>query len=204
MNQRVEFALDNFLEAGYFEPEADRYLLEEKKESGRSFLTVDIKGEHLCIRDYDNKHKCIFVKPEEKYGMKKSVDHVIIELNDTKAIVHLIEMKSSISDSTWRDIKKKTRASYLNLQALAVYLGITIEEFRLYLTYERRTQDDIKKTKNLMAHMPLLGEQAVSCQEQWEHQFVQIKIDKFIKIPHKPIKMTRQPKGLVGALRINR
>ncbi len=58
IEKRVQYGIDNFLEEKFFLPSQNSYCLEEKSESGRTELQVEIKGENLCSEDYDNKGKC--------------------------------------------------------------------------------------------------------------------------------------------------
>lgn len=75
---RVKFALDNFIVEDYFLETKKLYHLKEERDSGKSDLTLEIANDNLCIYDFDSKRKCSFLRPEKKYGMQKSVDHVIL------------------------------------------------------------------------------------------------------------------------------
>lgn len=40
----------------------------------------------------------------------------------------MIEMKTSVGNSTWHDIKHKNRASYFNIMSLCLVLGIKVDK----------------------------------------------------------------------------
>lgn len=60
--ERVQYALDNFIAENYFLDMDSEYHLKEEKDSGKSDLLVRINNENLCIHDFDNKKKCNFLK----------------------------------------------------------------------------------------------------------------------------------------------
>ena len=55
IEDRVRYGVDSFLEDNFFLPPKESYCLEERTESGRSELLVNIKGDNLCSEDYDHK-----------------------------------------------------------------------------------------------------------------------------------------------------
>lgn len=136
IEKRIQYGIDNFLEDNFFLPFSNSYCLEEKSETGRSELRVDVQGDNLCSEDYDNKGKCNFLKEKSSFKLRRSVDHVLLQKKEDKWILHLIEMKSKVNDKKWHEIKQKIRASYFNVCALERVLGIHIDEIRTYTTYE--------------------------------------------------------------------
>lgn len=62
IEERIQYGIGNFLEENFFLPPDNSYCLEERNESGRSELQVEIKGDNLCSEDYDHKGKCNFLK----------------------------------------------------------------------------------------------------------------------------------------------
>ena len=58
IEERIQYGIDNFLEDNFFLPFSNSYCLEEKSETGRSKLHVDVQGDNLCSEDYDHKGKC--------------------------------------------------------------------------------------------------------------------------------------------------
>ena len=108
--------------------------------NGRTRLKVILPPDVsiLCIRKHDIQPRCAFLNPATEYGLEKSVDHILLTPNTNGTwTVHLIEMKSGLGRSEWREISLKARASMLNMKALAAILDISIEAFEVYTTYER-------------------------------------------------------------------
>ena len=65
--------------------------------------------------------------------MYKRVDHLIFERqNGNQWKLYLIEMKGSVGEEKWVEIKGKFRASYLVAQALAGMLELDIAEATMY------------------------------------------------------------------------
>ena len=51
IEERIQYGIDNFLEDNFFLPFSNSYCLEEKSETGRSKLHVDVRGDNLCSED---------------------------------------------------------------------------------------------------------------------------------------------------------
>ncbi len=205
LDSRIQFALDQFIENDYFATRENVYSLEEIETTGKSILTVTVIGENLCIKDFDSKNKCNFLKRDSTFGMQKSVDHIIIKKNGDEWSAYLIEMKTSVGSKTWGDIKLKMRTCYLTVQAIAVFLGIRIKHFFAYTSYEKEKFIPIATTTNPRMHAPLLGEHAWdSKKDEWDANKIRIKINEFIELPHTAIQMTRSTDGneLIGAIKI--
>ena len=69
IEERIQYGIDNFLEEKFFLPSSSSYCLEEKEESGRSELQVDVEGDNLCSEDYDHKGKCNFLRDGKVWGL---------------------------------------------------------------------------------------------------------------------------------------
>ena len=110
IEERIQYGIDNFLEDNFFLPFSNSYCLEEKSETGRSKLHVDVRGDNLCSEDYDHKGKCNFLKKESPFKLRRSVDNVLLQKKEEKWILHLIEMKSKVDNKKWHEIKQKIRA----------------------------------------------------------------------------------------------
>jgi|GEM_PF-1105887 len=128
----------------YFLPEQQEYVLIENEGTGYSELTVFVPSINLCIENYDNKPKCSFVSENPKFGMNTCADHVILTLEQNERWkAHIIEMKTTMGEETFKGVKRKIRASYFSLKALCVYLGIELSDtdIEIYVTYEKETPD---------------------------------------------------------------
>lgn len=200
-DSRIRFAINHFIESDYFKEMSDTYTLEENSSSGKSILHLSVQGQNICVEDFDNKKKCEFVAARDfeghNIGMKKSVDHFILKKNSEGIWnLHMIEMKTSVGNSTWMDIKKKVRASYLNIKALCVFLGIEISGVYTITTYEEEKFEGISEAADIRSHMPLLGVKAKTFKDdEWDMNVININIDGDVLIPHRHYKMTRNADG---------
>ncbi len=194
-DSRIQYAMDNFIEEDYFLTMKDSYELKEGSELGKSLLHLSINGENICVQEYDNNGKCgkcSFLKNESKFGMQKCIDHFILKKQGEIWDLHMIEMKTGIGNKTWKDIKLKNRASFLNIKTLCVVLGITIGKVYTYTTYEEERFDTLQNTANIKSHVPLLGEKAINFKkDEWDKGLINVVIDKIVTFPHIAIKMKR-------------
>ena len=205
IEKRVQYGIDNFLEEDFFLPPENSYCLEEKSESGRSELLVDIKGDNLCSEDYDHKGKCNFLKDGSQFKLKKSVDHVLLQKKKEKWILHLIEMKSKVDNKKWHEIKQKIRASYFNICALEKILGIHIE-VRAYTTYENTGfWSSDKSTDPKIIAAPLGKPMPPAPEREWENNAISVDIGEMVQFKHNAVKMQRTEDGtkLTGKLSIS-
>ena len=116
----------------------------------------------------------------------------------------MIEMKSSVGDKKWLDIKLKIRSSLLNIKALCEFLGITVGKVYTYTTYERECFETPLSTADIKTKIPLLGEKATNFKDdEWDKSLIKIKIDEILSFPHIAVEMERNSEGvLVGSLNI--
>ena len=203
-NTRITYAIDNFIDENYFLPMKNYYELRETVESGKSLLKVIIEGENICVEEFDKKKRCGFLRESGTFGMQKCIDHFLLKENGSTWNLYMIEMKSSVGDKKWRDIKAKMRSSLLNVKALCEFLGITLDIIYAYTTYEKECFTSLENTADPKSLIPLLGEKAVNFkQDEWEMGVIKIRIDEIFTIPHTAIKMERDEKiGLHGTLNI--
>ena len=196
---RVDFALDQFIEENYFLPMHHQYHLKEEKDSGKSDLILNVTNDNLCIYNFDDKRRCGFLRPEKKYGMQKSVDHVLLEKTADSWKLHLIEMKSGVGYKTWlKSIKPKVRTSYFNILALAGFLGIRICEVIVYTTYEKE-RFLAEREVNPRMIMPQLGSEARDpFRDEWEKDRVILNVGEELVFSHKKVLMKKN--ALTGTL----
>ena len=205
IEERVQYGIDNFLQEDFFLPPSASYYLEEKIESGRSELQVDIEGDNLCSEDYDYKGKCNFLKESSPFKLKRSVDHVLLQKKEEKWIVHFIEMKSKVDNKKWYEIKQKIRASYFNICALERVLGIHIDEIRTYTTYETTWFSRVATTADPKTFVVPLGKPIPPTpEEDWNSGSISVDIGELVKFQHSAVKMERTEDGtkLIGKLSI--
>lgn len=202
IEERIQYGIDNFLEDNFF---SNSYCLEEKSETGRSTLHVDVQGDNLCSEDYDHKGKCNFLKKESPFKLRRSVDHVLLQKKEDKWILHLIEMKSKVDNKKWHEIKQKIRASYFNVCALEGVLGIHIDEIRTYTTYESTgfwNADRSEDPKIMVA--PLGKPMPPAPEKEWENNIISVDVGEIMQFRHVAIKMqrTKEDNLLTGNLHI--
>lgn len=205
IEERVSYGINNFLENNFFLPPNTSYRLEEKSESGRSELQVNITEDNLCSEDYDHKGKCNFLNKENSFKLGKSVDHVLLQKKEEKWILHLIEMKSKVDNKKWLEIKQKIRASYFNLCALEKILGIHIDEVRTYTTYENTgfwSSDKSADPKIIAA--PLGKPMPPAPEYEWINNIISVDVGELVKFQHNAVRMQRTEDGmkLIGQLNI--
>lgn len=205
IEERIQYGIDNFLEDNFFLPFSNSYCLEEKSETGRSKLHVDVQGDNLCSEDYDHKGKCNFLKKESPFKLRRSVDHVLLQKKEEKWILHLIEMKSKVDNKKWHEIKQKIRASYFNVRALEGVLGIHIDEIRTYTTYESTGFWNTDRSEDPKIMVAPLGKRMEPVPEkEWENNVISVDVGEIMQFRHVAIKMqrTKEDNLLIGNLHI--
>lgn len=154
------------------------YVLEEHDDAGLSTLEVSCSSgtdNILCIANYDKLPRCEFLSQSEKYGMRKCVDHVLlVQQSSGKWMVHLIEMKTSVGERTWVNIKQKVRASILNIKALAAVLDLPLENFMVYTTYENLAFD-VHALENPVERKRHLGVPRTK-EDEWDKNLIKINL----------------------------
>ena len=65
---RLNFVLQEFIAPEYIEAERSDYLLTENQDSGYTELTLHVKGENICIAQYDKKNRCGFWNRGQRNG----------------------------------------------------------------------------------------------------------------------------------------
>ena len=195
-----EFVINDLMVKNFLEWEKNMICLEESEDSGRSILVFRLKSdENLSIKnvDYKNTQMNFFQKDKTK-SMFKRVDHIIFEhLEDDNWKLHLIEMKSSVGNEKWMEIKGKFRASYLLAQGIAAMLEINIVDTCMYTTYEN-VHLALPETMPSIRRLPL-GEKLIKPQDEWNGRNFGLNFGTRIHFNHKSIQMQRNDDGvLVG------
>lgn len=200
MNTKREYIIDELMEAQFVERETEKVCLEETEDTGKSVLELQLSSsKNLSIKNVDKKNTQIhfFVKDKNK-SMYKRVDHILFEyLDNNNWKVHLVEMKSSVGNDKWKDVKGKFRASYLLVQGIAAMLEMNLAEICMYTSFE-------KTCFNLSDTMPaerrlLVGERHVRPQDEWNGKKFTLNFGNRLPFIHIPIQMERNDEGvLVG------
>lgn len=197
-----EFIIHTLMRPDFIVDAGRKLLLKEEEESGKSELHVHLLSDaNLVIANVDQKYtKLFFFQKEKAKSMYKRVDHMIFERQkDGRWKLHLIEMKGSVGEPKWVEIKGKFRASYLLAQALAGMLELMISETVMYTTFERVkfAHSDTMPS----ARRSRLGEAPVCMQEEWNGRRFGLNFGMRIPFRHIPVPMKRNRDGiLVGNL----
>lgn len=195
-----QFIIDELMVANFIEDSANVIQLEETEDTGKSQLNFQmISNKNLIIKNVDKKHTEIYFFQDTKLkSMFKRVDHIIFEnVSDNNWNLHLIEMKSSVGNEKWIEVKGKFRASYLLSQGIAAMLEMNIIETYMYTTYEKvyfSFSETMPSARRLR-----LGEKLVSPQNEWSGSNFGLNFGTTVKFIHKPIQMHRNEQDvLVG------
>lgn len=197
-----EFIINELIRPGFIEHKKHEIILEELEDTGRSELKVWLISEdNLCIANVDKKKTDIhFFQKEAIKSLYKRVDHIIFEhQSQDKWKLHLIEMKGSVGERKWSEIKGKFRASYLAAQAIAGILGLQISETVMYTTFEKvqfahpDTMPSARRTGT--------GRVLVKMEDEWNGKRFGLNFGKHLPFVHVPVRMTRDEAGiLIGSL----
>ena len=198
-NTKREFIIKDLMVQDFIVQEGREVLLAETDETGRSELLVKLASDdNLCIANMDKKKTdLLFFQEGKTKSMYKRVDHLIFERQQgNQWKLHLIEMKGSVSQEKWVEIKGKFRASYLVAQALAGMLEMDISETTMYTTYERVefAHSDTMPT----ARHGRLGIPQVRMEEEWKGTRFGLNFGERISFDHVPVKMERDKGGMLA------
>lgn len=134
------FGVEELMIKDFIEYSANVIQLDEQEDTGKSELNFQvISNNNLIIRNVDKKRtEMYFFQNSKVNSMFKRVDHIIFEnLSDNNWKIHLIEMKPSVGNEKWNEVKGKFRASYLLVQGIVAMLEMNILETCMYTTYEK-------------------------------------------------------------------
>lgn len=200
MNTKREYVINELMVEHFVEWETNEICLEETEETGKSILVFQLTSEaNLSIKNVDMKNtQMLFFQNKKTKSMFKRVDHIVFEqLENNMWKLHLIEMKSSVSNEKWTDIKGKFRASYLLAQGIAAMLEMCITETCMYTTYEK-VNFSLSETMPTARRL-LLGEKLVRPEEEWNGNKFELNFGTGIGFMHIPIQMKRSEQNvLVG------
>ena len=207
IEKRVKFAIDNFIEEGYFLDESSSYVLTEETKGGGGELRVDVSAtDNLCIEHFDEKHRCSFLRKDRKHSMGMCSDHILFTHNNQGWELVIIEMKSQIDATRLIEIRGKTRSTYLNALAIATFLGISISNVFVITTYEQDNpiRSPMNTTNPALFKMPLGKIPENDPIYDWFHDIISIDIGEETRkrFRHAKVKMERHAERqiLVGSL----
>lgn len=199
----MEFIIENLFKENFIEKIQDEVCLEETESTGRTKLIVQMDSlDNYCIKNPDNNGMTNIGFFRDECSMQKRVDHIIFEKKqDGLWTIHLIEMKTTVREKKWVEIKGKFRASLLLSEAIASMLKMNIECVKMYTTFE------IVNLKcdahSPAAHRGRVGRKMVRAEDEWNGKDFGLNFGERINFQHTPIKMERNEDGLYGTVHIS-
>ncbi|MCI8929040.1 MAG: hypothetical protein HFI96_15390 [Lachnospiraceae bacterium] len=204
-NTKREFIIKELMAPDFIQIRGNEVDLEEYEETGRSKLKVCLPSkENLCIANVDGKKTdMLFFQNDRAKSMYKRVDHIIFEhLDSRRWRLHLIEMKSSVGEEKWIEIKGKFRASYLLAQAIAGMLELTVSDVVMYTAFEKvrfNPPDTMPVARRVRTGIP-----AVRMEQEWRGENFGLNFGERISFIHLPVQMERNREGtLEGNLTVS-
>lgn len=172
--------------------------MEETEDTGKSILELQFSSsKNLSIKNVDKKNTQMnFFVSNKKESMYKRVDHIIFEcLDNNNWKVHLVEMKSSVGNDKWIDVKGKFRASYLLVQGIAAMLEMNLAKTYMYTSFEK-TCFNLPETIPVARHLQI-GRRHIRPQDEWNGGKFTLNFGNNIPFIHIPIQMKRNDKGIL-------
>lgn len=193
-----EFIINNLMSPGFMVHEAQDIILVETEETGKSELKVHLSSkDNLSIANVDKKKtEMQFFQKEASKSMFKRVDHIIFSHQYADQWkLYLIEMKGSVGDKKWVEIKGKFRASYLLAQAIAGMLDLDIVETVMYTTFEKVQFE--KSDTMPTARRGRVGGKYIRMEKEWEGESFGLNLGERISFVHRPVQMVRYTDGIL-------
>lgn len=197
--KKRDFIIEELMSEDFIEYFSKKVNLEEQEESGKTMVEVFSENDTLLvIKNVDKKKtELYFFRTQKLLSMYKRVDHIIFEKKgDDKWVLHLIEMKSSVSADKWSEIKGKFRASYLLAQGIAAMLDIEICETVLYTTYDKVGF----MHSETMPVARRIGTGRRPFKAEWESGWAELNFGTMLKLRHKAIKVNKEGMCLCGKI----
>lgn len=199
---KCEYIINELMVPAFITVENQEILLKETEDTGKSELKVNLLSkDNLCISNVDKKKTDFhFFQSAKEKSMYKRVDHMIFERqqdNDWK--LYLIEMKGSVGERKWDEIKGKFRASYLIAQSIAGMLELRISETIMCTTFEKvqfAPSSTMPASRRQRSGMPL-----IRMEDEWNGMRFGLNFGERIPFIHIPVQMKRDETGiLIGNL----
>ena len=179
IEERVQYALDNFLKAEIFESQKETYELLEEDDFGKARIFFNVgNSDSICVKNYDRIPDWEILRKEKKFHMRKSIDHFILRKITDIWELHMIEIKKTASPNTWQDVKLQMGVSYLKIKALLTFLGISIQDENIFM-YTAYSEDKLvagdSQSEGVTAKTFKTGEQLINPKvDEWDAGFIYI------------------------------
>lgn len=170
--------------------------IEEKSNDGEAILEFIFHSSNPNIAYYEIKaeHKKFL---EKLVGNNKCCDGILLRIENEKADIFLIELKSTMGAKTWEKVQKQFRGAALVAMAFCAILGAEVNSLSLYTAYldDSEVNDEIEtekmqsKIKGAYAKKPRVGRQ-VNSVKKWEESKIALFYNTE-KITHHKIQLTK-------------
>ena len=179
IEKRVTYALKNVLNEKYFESQQEWYELLEHDKSGKARIILNVgTTDNICVKNYDSIPIWEILREGKKFHIRKRIDHFILRKNSGIWELHMIEIKKTVRDNVWQDIKFQMSASYLTIKALLTFLGISIVEenvFAYTAYFEDKMIGNDSASEGVTTKVFKTGERLQNPKiEEWDAGFINI------------------------------
>lgn len=156
--------------------------LQEKSEQGIADLTLHLQNP--CILFKDLEHKKL-----EYFQNKKCADYVLYEQKAGNWMVHIFELKRTVGEKHWLNMKEQFKGAMQNALAIAGFLGIEVDMDNIYV-YSAYRNDKLKDYSNpaklrFQMHQPKCSGMSKECEDWNEKEVVLDFLDKEKFVHHK-------------------
>ena len=135
-------------------------LIDEKyecKNNGAPFVLMEKAAKGRMQYSVSCNSGSVLFKLDKSWTMgwlknQKCADYAVFELNGSKLVVHIFELKKTINSGNWKKIKEQFMGAYLRIGAIAGVLEESVSEVRLYSCYV-----DDSLTENIIAKRTALS-----------------------------------------------
>ena len=215
LDERVKFALDNFLQ---LEPKNTKkkpykisfsalsYEMLELSNDEKDKLILNAGTENsLCVTNYDDIPKWGILQEGGNLSIRKCIAHFVLRKNLDHWELHMIEMKRTIGSKTWNNVKEKVRASYFTIKALSTFLGISLRDKDIFIYtaygFDKTDLKDKNPEDKGMSLRQKTGEPATDFITEWKGNHIYVNLvnqngeEIPVKFSHTRIEMNEESDG---------
>lgn len=171
------------LDANLFIVSENQMILDEAQPEGRSELNIRLVNPTIAFKKLKDKRLKYFI-------CQKSADHILFQMRDDGWVLHIIEMKKTVTSSKWyTEIKEQFKGAILNGYSISGFLGIQLKEIFCHTAFR---EDKIQPSKlaDIIEFKRPLGEKHFTAFDEWDGAFALIELDEIKKIKHTKIQLS--------------
>lgn len=169
-SQKVQKRIE-LLQQDYVEISDKQFILTEKNEEGVAELCIETHYPGVLFRNLEKKKL-------EYFKNNKCADYILFENRGKSWILHVFELKRTVTDSKWEEvIKNQFRGAMQNALAIAGFMGISIKpsQIRLYTAYRiDRIDNEANPVKLRLSLQEKNLKGKISKTSDWDKEKVQI------------------------------